>query len=169
MIEFRPLTEGDLPLVEGWLRREHVARWWRDPIEEAIEKRVASIAGRRSTRQFAIVFNGRPVGMIQTYRVSDYPEWDEIVQVGDGVAGVDLLIGEADLVGRGLGPRILTEFARDVVFADPETTACVATVEEANRRSWRAFEKAGFRHVRDVEEEGLPHRLMRLDRPSRAA
>ena len=40
----------------------------------------------------------------------------------------------------------------------------VATVEEPNRRSWRAFEKAGFRYVRDVEEDGLPHRLMRLDR-----
>jgi hypothetical protein len=33
-----------------------------------------------------------------------------------------------------------------------------------DRRSWRAFEKAGFRHVRDVQEDRLPHRLMRLDR-----
>lgn len=104
--------------------------------------------------------------MIQSYLVSDYPEWDQIVQVGDGVAGIDLLIGEAELIGRGLGPRILAEFARDVVFAPIEITACVATVEEPNRRSWRAFEKAGFRHVRDVEEEGLPCRLMRLDRPA---
>ena len=68
------------------------------------------------------------------------------------------------LVGRGLGPRVLEHFARNVIFACPETTACVATVEEGNRRSWRAFEKAGFRHVRDVEEDGLSHRLMRLDR-----
>jgi aminoglycoside 6'-N-acetyltransferase len=104
--------------------------------------------------------------MIQTYLVADHPEWEEIVQVGDGIAGVDLMIGEADLIGRGLGPQVLAEFTHDVVFADPETRACVATVEEGNRRSWRAFEKAGFRHVRDVEEEGLPHRLMRLDRAS---
>ena len=59
---------------------------------------------------------------------------------------------------------MLEAFARDIVFARPETNACVATVEEPNRRSWRAFEKAGFRHVRDVEEDGLPHRLLRLDR-----
>ena len=111
-----------------------------------------------------IVLDGRSIGMIQSYLVSDYPEWEEIVQVGDGVAGIDLLIGEADLVGQGLGPRILAEFARDVVFARAERTACVATVEELNRRSWRAFEKAGFCHVRDVEEDGLPCRLMRLDR-----
>jgi aminoglycoside 6'-N-acetyltransferase len=150
--------------VAGWLRQEHVALWWREPVEEAVEKRYAGIEGRRSTRQFLIVVDGRPAGMIQTYHVADHPEWQELVQVGDDVAGVDLMIGEPDLVGRGLGPLVLAEFVRDVVFADPAVDAVVATVEEANRRSWRAFEKAGFRHVRDVVEDGLPHRLMRLDR-----
>jgi aminoglycoside 6'-N-acetyltransferase len=164
VIEFRPLGEEDLPLLRDWLRRDHVRLWWRDPIEEAVEECRVAIEGREPTAYYLIVLEGRPVGMIQTYLASDYPEWEEIVQVGDGVAGVDLLIGEADLVGRGLGPRILAEFVRGVVFADPGATAVVATVEEPNRRSWRAFEKAGFRHVRDVEEEGLPNRLMRLDR-----
>ena len=98
--------------------------------------------------------------MIQTYLVSDYPEWEAIVHAGPGVAGVDIMIGEEELIGQGLGPQILTVFARDVITAP----AVIATVEEANRRSWRAFEKAGFRHMRDVEEEGIPHRLMRLDR-----
>ena len=129
-----------------------------------IEKRRAGIEGQRATRQFAIVVDGRPAGFIQTYLVTDHPEWDEIVQVGAGVAGVDLLIGEPDLVGRGLGPQALERFARDVVFADPAVHAVVATVEEPNHRSRRAFEKAGFRHVRDVEEDGLPHCLFRLDR-----
>lgn len=74
------------------------------------------------------------------------------------------MIGEEDAIGGGLGPRVLERFAHEVVFARRATQACVATVEEANRRSWRAFENAGFRHVRDVEEDGLPHRLMRLER-----
>jgi aminoglycoside 6'-N-acetyltransferase len=98
--------------------------------------------------------------MIQTYLVSDYPEWEEVVQVGPDVAGVDLLIGEAELIGSGLGPEVLRTFAREHVAA----SSVVATVEEPNRRSWRAFEKAGFRHVRDVVEDGEPCRLMRLDR-----
>jgi RimJ/RimL family protein N-acetyltransferase len=105
-----------------------------------------------------IVVDGRDVGMIETYLCSDYPEWDAIVQVGEGVAGVDLLIGEEELIGHGLGPEILRAFVRDVV----RVTACVASVDEENPRSWRAFEKAGFRHVRDIEEEGRPHRLMRI-------
>ena len=160
MIEFRPLAEDDLPLVEEWLRRDHVARWWRDDIAESLAEYRAALEGREPTEHFMIVVDGCAIGMIQTYLVSDYPEWEEVVQVGEGVAGVDLLIGEEELIGRGLGPQILAEFARDVITAP----AVVATVEEANRRSWRAFEKAGFRHVRDVEEDGDPHRLMRLDR-----
>jgi aminoglycoside 6'-N-acetyltransferase len=164
VIELTPLTEADLQLVEEWLRREHVARWWRDDIGESLAEYRRAIEGREPTDHFLIVLDGRPVGMIQTYLVSDYPGWEEVVHVGAGVAGVDLLIGEAELIGAGLGPRVLEQFARDVVFAAPGTQAVVATVEEPNRRSWRAFEKAGFRHVRDVEEDGLPCRLMRLDR-----
>ncbi len=81
--------------------------------------------------------------------VSDYPEWEAIIQAGPGVAGVDILIGRGELTGEGLGPRILAEFAREVVTA----ASVIATVEEANRRSWRAFEKAGFHHVRNVERK----------------
>jgi aminoglycoside 6'-N-acetyltransferase len=164
VLAFRPLEPEDVPLVERWLGEEHVALWWREQVEEAIEKRWAGIEGRRPTRQFAILVDCRPVGMIQTYLVSDHPGWEEIVRVGPGVAGVDLMIGEPDLVGRGLGPQVLAQFADEIVFADPEVHAVVASVEEPNRRSWRAFEKAGFRYVRDIEEDGLPHRLMRLDR-----
>ena len=164
MIAFRPLEDADLPQVEAWLRAEHVARWWRDPLEIAVEKRRAALEGRRDVEHYVILEDGRPVGMIQTYRVGDYPEWGELTGVEPEAAGVDLFVGEPAAIGRGLGPAILQEFAHSVVFARPETTAAVATVEEANRRSWRAFEKADFRHVRDVEEDGLPHRLMRLER-----
>ena len=139
MIEFRPFAESDLPLLRTWLAREHVRLWWREPIEHEL--------AHDRTGRWIIVVGGRPAGMIQSYD-----------------AEVDLLIGEEELTGQGLGPQVLSQFAREIVFARAHTHACVATVEEGNRRSWRAFEKAGFRHVRDVEEGGLPHRLMRLDR-----
>jgi aminoglycoside 6'-N-acetyltransferase len=160
VIEFAPLTEDDLPQIEEWLRREHVAHWWRDDISESLVEYRAALEGREPTDHYLIVVDGRPIGMIQTYLVSDYPEWEAVVEVGPDVAGVDIMIGEEELIGRGLGPQILAAFVRDHVKA----SAVVATVEEPNRRSWRAFEKAGFRHVRDVEEDGVPHRLMRLDR-----
>jgi aminoglycoside 6'-N-acetyltransferase len=164
VIAFEPLRREQLPLLREWLERDHVRRWWRDDLDDSISEYERAIDGLDPTDHYLIVVDGRPVGMVETYLVSDHPEWDAIVQVGEGVAGVDLLIGEPELVGQGLGPHVLEAFAREVVFARPETQAVVAAVDEENRRSWRAFEKAGFRHVRDVEEEGRPHRLMRLDR-----
>ena len=155
MIGFRPVARDDAPLLAAWLEREHVKRWWReDRAEDLLDP----------NEHFVIVLDGSPIGMIQTYLVDDSPEWKSVVGDEPDLAGVDLLIGEEDAVGRGVGPRVLAAFAREIVFARPGTKACVATVEEPNRRSWRAFEKAGFRHVADVEEDGLPHRLMRLDR-----
>jgi aminoglycoside 6'-N-acetyltransferase len=155
VIRFLPIAAHDVVRLQSWFDREHVSPWWRD---ERAEDHLDP------NEHFVIELDGEPVGMIQTYLVDDYPDWKAVVGDEPGLAGVDLLIGEADLTGVGLGPRVLEQFVREVVFARPKTAGVIATVEEANRRSWRAFEKAGFRRVRDVVEEGRPHRLMRLDR-----
>ena len=129
-------------------------------IDESLAEYRAAIEGREPTDHYLIVVDGR--------RDRDDPDLPRLrlPRVGGDRPGrrgrrrrrpSDRRGG---LIGRGLGPQILARFAREVVTA----SAVVATVEEENRRSWRAFEKAGFRHVRDVEEDGMPHRLMRLDR-----
>jgi aminoglycoside 6'-N-acetyltransferase len=161
-IAFRPLLEDDLPRLHEWLGRPHVRRWWRDPgtVEETAAHYLPALRGEEPTDHYVIVLDGRDAGMIQTYLAADYPEWGAFVDDPEAVAGVDLLLGEEELLGRGIGPRVLAAFVRDVV----RSRACAATVDPANRRSWRAFEKAGFRHVRDVVEDGRPHRLLRLDR-----
>ena len=104
-ISFRPLARGDLAQVHEWLQRDHVARWWDEPmpLERVVEKYVPRIDGRQPVAMFVIVLEGRDAGFVQTYRVADYPEsWP--FDVGAEAAGMDLAIGEPDLVGRGLGP-----------------------------------------------------------------
>ena len=166
MIEFRPVREEDLALLHDWLQREHVRRWWRDSrtYDETVAHYAPSLRGEDQTDHYVIVLDGRDVGMIETYLVADHPDWAAIVQEGEGIAGLDLLLGEEDAVGRGLGPEALRRFAGEVVFARAGVRAVVAAVDEENRRSWRAFEKAGFVYACDVEEDGRPHRLMRLER-----
>jgi RimJ/RimL family protein N-acetyltransferase len=165
-IRFRPLTHDDLFQLHGWLQKPHVAAWWRDlqTMEQVEADHLPALEGREPSYHYVIVVDDRPVGMIQWYLVSDFPEWEEILHVGEGVAGVDLLIGEEDAVGRGLGPEVLRTFISEVVFANEAAHAVVAGIEPANTRSLRAFEKARFQVAFDYEEEGRPHRLVRLER-----
>ena len=167
-IGFRPLERDDLGLMYRWLRREHVRRWWdeHESYEDVADHYLPAIEGRKPSDLYLILLDDRPVGFIQTYLVADYPDFAARIGVGGGVAGVDLFVGEEELTGRGLGTEVLRAFVRDVVFAEPRTTACVADPDGRNTASIRAFEKAGFRRVGEFvdPEDGQLHALVRLDR-----
>ena len=110
-----------------------------------------------------IVVDGAPVGLIQWYRVGDYPDYAAAISEADG-AGIDLLIGEPSMVGRGLGPTVIDRFVTDVVFAVSDVARCVTGPDTENSRSVRAFERAGFRWVRDAvvpDQPGQEHVMVR--------
>ena len=168
-IAFRRMTADDLRLMHEWLQREHVRKWWskRETYEDVIEHYLPAIEGSKPTDLYVILVNDRPAGFIQTYDVSDHPEYRELVDVEDGVAGVDLFLAEEVATGRGLGSKVLVDFVRDVVFSVPATHACIADPDAENRASIRAFEKAGFRAVRELVDPGddnRVHTLLRIDR-----
>lgn len=168
-ITFRPMTADDLPQLYDWLQRPHVRLWYRDhgSYEDVAGHYLPAIEGRDPTDHYLVLLDDRAVGMLQTYVVIDYPEYAAVVGVTDaGVAGADILIGEEELTGMGLGTEILGRFVTDVVFSRPKTTACVADPELGNRASVRAFEKAGFRVVREFVDpsDGKLHALVRRDR-----
>jgi RimJ/RimL family protein N-acetyltransferase len=168
-IGFRPLTADELPLLYEWLQRKHIQRWWtdRETCDEVVQHYLPAIEGSEPTDLYLILSDGLPVGFIQTYRVSDYPEYRDLVAVEEGVAGVDLFVAEPDLTGRGFGSEALRRFVADIVFSDPEIHACVADPDAENIASLRAFEKAGFRIVRrfvDPDDQHKLHALLRLDR-----
>src|SRR5262249_11369177 len=154
---FRPLAYDDLPLMVRWLNTPHVREWWRhDPstLEEAVAKCAPRIEGREATAAYVILCDERPIGYIQVYRIADWPEYARAVAVEEGAAGADLFIGEAGHVHRGLGAPILHAFLREVVFAMPGVICCVVGPAASNASAIRAYEKAGFRHVKTVVVPG---------------
>jgi aminoglycoside 6'-N-acetyltransferase len=166
-IHFRRLELADLGLVREWLSREHVKRWWTEPSpDEVVEHYGPAIEGREPTDLYVIQMDEEPIGFIQTYLATDHPDWERIIQVGKGVAGVDLFIGEPEFLGRGIGTRALTRFVEDIVFDRPTTRACVADPDAENVVSLLIFEKAGFSRAREFVDPGDDrlHVLMRRDR-----
>jgi RimJ/RimL family protein N-acetyltransferase len=167
-ITFRPITHDDYPLLLEWHRRPHVEQWWtkRATIEEIDEHYGPTIDGTEPTDHYVALLDGEPLGMIQTYLVSDYPDYAAVIGEGEGAAGLDLFIGEASMTGRGLGTEMIRRFTEEIVFARPETTAATADPDVRNEPSIRAFEKAGFLRARELVDpaDGELHMLMRRAR-----
>jgi GNAT superfamily N-acetyltransferase len=135
---------------------------------EEIEEKYGAIArGETPTRAYVIVMDGRPSGYVQTYRILDWPKYAEEIGVTDESHGLDVFLGEPDLIGCGVGPLVIRRFVEDVVFAATRAVAVVADPPSSNRRSVRAFEKAGFKHWRTVVPSSpeCGDLLMRLERP----
>jgi aminoglycoside 6'-N-acetyltransferase len=110
---------------------------------------------------------GQPLAFLQRYRLDDDPEWQRVIAValaesggggggggggGDsanddpirGGVGIDYLIGEQTMTGRGLGRRMIDAFVDLTWDRYPDITAVVVAVDQRNEASWRALEGAAF-------------------------
>jgi aminoglycoside 6'-N-acetyltransferase len=101
-----------------------------------------------------IVEAGRPVG----YLCWQHPSRAELVEAGlhevpDSAIAVDLMIGEPDAVGRGIGPRAL-ERVRELAWRDPGVPFVMLCTSIENSAAQRAFHKAGFARRRVFDDPG---------------
>ena len=167
-LSFRSLRSSDLDLVHRWLDAPHVGRWWYDEgtsYQEIAAQYLPRIEGRDAVEPFVILYEDRPIGYIQSYPVSDDEEYVSLVDAKDSV-GVDLFIGEAEYLYRGLGRYIVLGFLSEHVFSDPGIEVCVIGPEPRNAAAIRAYEKAGFRYFKEIQVPGEPEPeyLMKLTR-----
>jgi len=157
---FRSVTKRDLPLLRRWLEAPHVAEWWGDADEEIAG--IALAMESVETEPLIVELDGRPIAYAQIYdpHMEDgHPYQDQPF----GTLGLDISIGEADLVSKGHGSAIIAALAAQL-FAEG-APRLVIDPDPSNLRAIRAYEKAGFRHF-DTRTSiyGLAH-MMALDAP----
>ena len=155
--QFRPMSAVDLPLVKEWLARPHVREWWGDPDEQF--GLVAEDMTHPAMDQYIVSAGEKPFGYLQCYRLTD---WN--ICFGpqpEATCGIDQMIGEPEMVGRGHGSGFICAFIKDLlssgtprVVVDPATT---------NARAIRAYEKAGFVRDKLVDTPDGVSLLMVLD------
>jgi RimJ/RimL family protein N-acetyltransferase len=157
-ITFRPLSETDLSLIHGWLNNPEVARFYgldlenltRPTLDQVVEHYMPRIRGERPTFCYVMMSGRRPAGFIQTYRVGDYPDYARAIEYDEDAWAIDLFIGEDDCRGRGFGSRALVRFLESEVFTRPGVEVAVISPNPNNKRAIRAYERAGFRHLKTV-------------------
>lgn len=125
----------DRPLDEAGVRRQYLARSANDAPEEVREYQACLVEK-----------DGRPVAFVQFYR----PRPDELSPFHyppeEVIFGIDLLIGDPGLWGKGLGSRII-EMTCDYLREKKSARRVIADPRVDNHRSVKAFERAGFRKV----------------------
>lgn len=152
-IGFRTLQEDDLARMSTWLRQEHVRAWWgdeySDPAHVDAEFRPL-LNGQTPTLGMIVELDGAPVGYIQRYFTSDWPEYWANQGFPDDTAGIDVTIGEASLLHKGLGTALIRTFLKRIVFADPRTARCIIDPAPDNAAAIRAYAKVGFTYLRTI-------------------
>ena len=149
---FVPLRSSDLPSLAAWLARPHVAQWWREPSDlVSVEQNYGPLAeGIDLTEGFIVHFRDRPIGYVQRYLIDEHPDWRDTIRGAlghSGGVGIDYLIGEQDLVGRGVGRRLISEFVDASWNRYPSADGITVALQQDNIASWKALEAAGFRRV----------------------
>jgi aminoglycoside 6'-N-acetyltransferase len=146
--KYRPFAASDLPLVRRWLEAPHVAEWWGDVDSEIAERE--AVLTDPACEGFVVMLSDRPIGYIQAYdphAEHDHPYADQPAST----RGIDQMLGEADLLGRGHGTGFIRAFVERLFAAGVD---CVVTdPDPANARAIHVYEKCGFRAV---EERDTP-------------
>lgn len=165
-IDFRPLTEADLPLLLEWLNRPHLQEWWRSEetsLEEVREKYLPRIAGDDAARPFLAYLDGKPIGYIQYYlaHAGDPNWWPD--EPGPGVLGIDQFLADGEALGQGLGTAMISQFS-GLLMEMPGVTEIRVDPRPDNLRAIRCYTKVGFRERGRITTPDGPALMMVLKR-----
>ena len=143
---FETVHDAHRPLVWEWLNQPHWQRWWGEPNTEMAEIFEPTDT---SWHGFIARLDDVPIGFIQHWRVGTAID-DGYLEEAPWLSwfpretrGIDLSIGPEELLGKGYGSRMLTQFVADVVepLSPPQI---IIDPEVGNDRAIAAYRKAGF-------------------------
>jgi len=158
--DFRRLVDADLPVLVTWMAADHAQPWFGEEprtAELARQHYADELAGTSATRMWIASLAGRQIGWVQDYPVVAYDDYAVRVQDLTAVA-FDYLIGEPDLVGRGVGTQLVTTFCREVLCRDyPDAPRFVASPDVRNARSIHVLEKCGFTQGLWIQPESVSY------------
>jgi aminoglycoside 6'-N-acetyltransferase len=154
---FRNMIADDLPMIERWLVAPHVRQWWGDPAEQ-----YALVSGdldEPAMDQYIVSSDDRAFGYLQCY---DLTAWNAgFGKQPLGTRGIDLFIGETDMIERGHGSAMIRAFVEERLQGG--APRIVTDPDPNNHRALRAYEKAGFARVGMVDTPDGPSLLMVRD------
>jgi AacA4 family aminoglycoside N(6')-acetyltransferase len=168
-VTLRLMTEQDLPMLHDWLNRPHIVQWWggeaeRPSLEDVYEEYAPQVLAQENVTPYIAMLGDKPFAYAQSYVAmgSGNGWWEDVTD--PGVRGIDQSIAEPDLLGRGLGTKMVRALV-EVLFLDPAVTLIQTDPSPDNLRAIRCYQKAGFRIEREIVTPDGPAVYMTQERP----
>ncbi len=152
MFVLRKFEDEDMAVMKKWLEKEYVSKWFGDASEWLYE-----IEHRNDEfdfiKHFIVEEKGMPVGFCQYY------DWKKAFDAEgpsepDGTYGIDYMIGEEHLLGKGLGKELVKLICDKVIEDEPNAIQLIAdpTIEEerVNVTSIKVLETNGFKYNKET-------------------
>jgi RimJ/RimL family protein N-acetyltransferase len=157
-INFKLLTENDLPLLLTWFQKPLVKQWYARgesyTLDMIKEKYLPRILNPESIPNFIVYADSTPIGYIQLYCVKDslpdgvtdynYPLFDSFKP--NEIAGIDLFIADENYLKRGYATLTLTNFIKE--YVQGKFSLLVADPLKSNKNAIQFFEKNGFKKIK---------------------
>jgi predicted N-acetyltransferase YhbS len=143
----RRLFDDDIAVMERWLKKPHVAQWYRYPghFLQEMQERHGEFA---FITPFIAEYNGEPVGFCQYYDchyAQKHEIWNEYPYISEQkgeVFGMDILIGSTEYQGKGFGKTMVEHMLEKL--REIGAKKVIVQPEKENAPSCRLLESCGF-------------------------
>ncbi|MBS0286806.1 MAG: GNAT family N-acetyltransferase [Proteobacteria bacterium] len=170
-ISFKPLAREHFKLMHTWINTPHVNKWWGDKKEWTMEDIEEKYATR--VEHYALVNNNKmpmfsfiiycaltPIGYIQCYNAYEYPREGYVLEnLPASLGAIDVFIGEAAYLHKGIGTRSVAQFVHDIVWQ--YFNHCYVDVDVNNKIAILTYQKAGFKQVKEYIKPAVIGMLMK--------
>lgn len=142
MISLRSSNKYDFPILEAWLNKEYIKKWYGEPEEWMRE--IRNDSGEFGwLNHYIVMYEDTPIGFCQYYDCAQTPEGFEWDNEPQGTFAIDYLIGEENYLKKGLGSVIVQELCR-LISKLEEPVQFVADPVPQNTDSIKLLERNGF-------------------------
>ena len=159
-VSLRPMedTFEDYIALRDWFHEPELCRWvWCDEkgeppvtLDRVMEKYRGRVVSPDDVFPYFILLDGAPIGFIQYYIHDEHS------------IGIDMWIGSPRSRGRGFGTEALKQLVKLIRKERPDTREVFIDPEPQNTRAVRCYEKAGFRTVGTMTDDGGECLLMKI-------
>lgn len=142
LITLRQATKKDFPIIEVWLNKEYIKKWYGEPEEWLAE--IRNDSGEFDwLNHYIVVYENIPIGFCQYYDCSKTPDGFEWDNEPPGTFAIDYLIGEERYLKKGLGSVIIQKLCQ-LISTREKALRFVADPVPENTDSIKLLGRNGF-------------------------